>query len=88
MCASSLYGNREISRLANSYVTCAALARVGKVRSRSRLCTTVRSHITTKRVNFIFDADVRSFIDSVSQSHPVRFLEHRIGPKRIIRLIR
>ena len=43
--------------------------------------------ITTKRVNFVFDADVRSFFDSVSQSWLVRFLEHRIGDPRIIRLI-
>ena len=43
--------------------------------------------MTTKRVNFIFDADVRSFFDSVSQSWLVRFLEHRIGDPRIIRLI-
>ena len=43
--------------------------------------------ITTKKVNFIFDADVRSFFDSVSQSWLVRFLEHRIGDPRIIRLI-
>ena len=44
--------------------------------------------ITTRRVNFIFDADVASFLDSVSQNWLVRFVEHRIGDKRIIRLIR
>jgi group II intron reverse transcriptase/maturase len=44
--------------------------------------------ITTRRVNFIFDADVASFFDSVSQNWLVRFVEHRIGDKRIIRLIR
>ena len=44
--------------------------------------------ITTKRVNFIFDADVRSFFDEVSQSWLVRFVEHRVGDPRIIRLIR
>jgi len=44
--------------------------------------------ITTRRVNFIFDADVASFFDSVSKDWLVRFLEHRIGDKRIIRLIR
>jgi group II intron reverse transcriptase/maturase len=43
--------------------------------------------ITTRRVNFIFDADVRSFFDEVSQSWLVRFVEHRIGDPRIIRLI-
>src|SRR5258706_507648 len=44
--------------------------------------------ISTKRVNFIFDADVRSFFDEVSQSWLIRFVEHRIGDPRIIRLIR
>ena len=43
--------------------------------------------ITTRRVNFILDADVRSFFDEVSQSWLVRFVEHRIGDPRIIRLI-
>ena len=44
--------------------------------------------ISTRRVNFILDADVASFFDSVSKDWLVRFVEHRIGDKRIIRLIR
>ena len=43
--------------------------------------------ITTKRVNFILDADIRSFFEEVSQSWLVRFVEHRIGDPHIIRLI-
>ncbi len=43
--------------------------------------------ISRRKVNFILDADIRSFFDSVSQSWLVRFLEHRIGDRRIIRLI-
>src|SRR5215813_12781864 len=43
--------------------------------------------ITTKRVNFILDADIRSFFDEVSQNWLVRFVEHRIGDPRIIRLV-
>jgi RNA-directed DNA polymerase len=43
--------------------------------------------ITRKRVNFILDADIEKFFDSVSQEWLIRFLEHRIGDKRIIRLI-
>jgi RNA-directed DNA polymerase len=39
-------------------------------------------------VNWILDADIRSFFDSVSQEWLVRFLEHRIGDERIIRLVR
>ena len=43
--------------------------------------------ITSRRVNFIFDADVASFFDSISKDWLVRFVEHRIGDLRIIRLI-
>jgi len=43
--------------------------------------------ITDKKVNFILDADVRSFFDEVSQSWLIRFVEHRIGDPRVIRLI-
>src|SRR5207245_8899679 len=34
--------------------------------------------ITGTKVNWILDADIRSFFDSVSQEWLVRFLEHRI----------
>jgi retron-type reverse transcriptase len=38
-------------------------------------------------VNWILDADIRSFFDEVSQDWLVRFVKHRIGDPRIIRLI-
>jgi hypothetical protein len=44
--------------------------------------------ITTRKVNYILDADSRSIFDTDSQDWLVRFVEHRIGDKRIIRLIR
>jgi RNA-directed DNA polymerase len=44
--------------------------------------------INSKKVNYILDADIRSFFDSVSQTWLIRFVEHRIGDRRIIRLIR
>jgi RNA-directed DNA polymerase len=43
--------------------------------------------ITSQKVSFIVDADIRSFFDTVNQQWLIRFLEHRIGDKRIIRLI-
>ena len=43
--------------------------------------------IAKRKVNTILDADIRSFFDSVSWEWLVRFVEHRIGDKRIIRLI-
>lgn len=36
---------------------------------------------------WILDADIRSFFDSISHEWLIRFLEHRIGDRRIIRLI-
>jgi group II intron reverse transcriptase/maturase len=43
--------------------------------------------IESTKVNWILDADIRSFFDEISQEWLVRFLEHRIGDRRIIRLI-
>ena len=40
-----------------------------------------------RKVNWVLDADIRSFFDSVSQEWLVRFTEHRVGDKRMIRLI-
>lgn len=44
--------------------------------------------IGSRKVNFILDADIRAFFDTVSQEWLIRFVEHRIGDQRIIRLIR
>src|ERR1700676_4895343 len=44
--------------------------------------------ISSKKVNHVLDADIRSFFDSVSQEWLVRFLEHRVSDPRVIRLIR
>jgi group II intron reverse transcriptase/maturase len=43
--------------------------------------------ITSTKVNFILDADIRSFFDEVSQPWLLRFLDHRVGDPRIHRLI-
>src|SRR3954451_22460367 len=43
--------------------------------------------ISSKKVNFILDADIQSFFDTVSQEWLIRFVEHRIGDKRIIRQV-
>ena len=39
-------------------------------------------------VNWILDADIRSFFDEIDQKWLVRFLEHRVGDERVIRLVR
>ena len=43
--------------------------------------------IVRRKVNWILDADVHNFFGSVNWEKLVLFLEHRIGDKRIIRLI-
>jgi len=43
--------------------------------------------IHSKKVSYILDADIRSFFDEISWEWLVHFLEHRIGDRRIIRLI-
>jgi RNA-directed DNA polymerase len=43
--------------------------------------------ITSKKVNFILDADIQGFFDAVSQTWLIRFLEHRIADPRTLRLI-
>ena len=43
--------------------------------------------IQRKRVNWILDADIRGFFDQMSHEWTVKFVEHRIGDPRIIRLI-
>ncbi len=44
--------------------------------------------ISRKAVNWIVDADIRSFFDTVNHDWLIRFVEHRIGDQRILRLIR
>ncbi len=43
--------------------------------------------IDQRKVNWIIDADIQNFFGAVGQEWLLRFLEHRIGDKRIIRLI-
>ncbi|WP_345769889.1 group II intron reverse transcriptase/maturase [Skermanella aerolata] len=43
--------------------------------------------ISSTKVNYILDCDLRTFFDSVSQEWLVRFLNHRIGDPRITHLI-
>ena len=40
-----------------------------------------------KKVNWVLDADIRGFFDSVDHAWLVKFVEHRIADRRIVRLI-
>jgi group II intron reverse transcriptase/maturase len=43
--------------------------------------------IRTKRVNWVLDADIQSFFDTLDHGWLVKFVEHRIADRRIVRLI-
>ncbi len=44
--------------------------------------------IEKKRVKWVLDADLRDFFGSLEHEQLIRFVEHRIGDKRVVRLIR
>ena len=43
--------------------------------------------IVRKKVYWILDLDIRSFFDNLQHDWLVRFVEHRVGDKRVVRLI-
>jgi len=44
--------------------------------------------IVTKNVNWVLDADIRDFFGSMSHEWLMKFVEHRIADRRMLRLIR
>jgi RNA-directed DNA polymerase len=44
--------------------------------------------LTEKKVNWVLDADIRGFFDTIDHRWMIKFLEHRIADKRVLRLIR
>jgi len=44
--------------------------------------------LLTKKVNWVLDADIRGFFDNLSHGWLVRFIEHRVADRRVVRLIR
>jgi RNA-directed DNA polymerase len=43
--------------------------------------------IHRRKVNWVLDADIRSFFDTLDHGWLVKFLEHRIADRRVVRLI-
>jgi RNA-directed DNA polymerase len=43
--------------------------------------------IKTKKVNWVLDADIRSFFDTLKHEWLVKFVEHRVADRRVVRLI-
>jgi group II intron reverse transcriptase/maturase len=44
--------------------------------------------ITKRKVNWIIDADIRGFFDNISHEWLMKFLEHRIADRRMLRLLK
>lgn len=44
--------------------------------------------ICRRKVNWILDADIQSFFDRIDHDWMMRFMEHRIGDKRLLRVVR
>jgi group II intron reverse transcriptase/maturase len=43
--------------------------------------------LTRKHVNYVVDADIRGFFDSISHEWMLQFVQHRVADRRILRLI-
>jgi group II intron reverse transcriptase/maturase len=43
--------------------------------------------IETRRVNWVLDADIQGFFDTLNHEWLVRFIEHRVADRRVVRLI-
>src|SRR6202171_1551311 len=43
--------------------------------------------LTRKRVNYVLDADIRGFFDTLSHEWMLQFVQHRVADRRILRLI-
>lgn len=57
-------------------------------RSQHRALDALFVGITTRKVNWIIDADIRGFFDNISHEWLMKFLEHRISDRRMLRLLK
>ena len=57
-------------------------------RSAHQALRTVREAITTEPVNWVLDADIRRYFDSVDHDWLMRMVAHRIADPRVLQLIR
>lgn len=56
-------------------------------RSQHHALDALAAGIGTKKVNWVLDADIRGFFDAIDHGWLVKFVEHRIGDRRVVRLI-
>jgi RNA-directed DNA polymerase len=56
-------------------------------RSQHRALDALYTGLLTKKVNWVLDLDIRGFFDAISHTWMVKFIEHRIADRRVVRLI-
>jgi len=56
-------------------------------RSQHQALDALTTGIMTKKVNWVLDADVRAFFDTLVHEWLVKFVEHRVADRRVVRLI-
>ncbi len=56
-------------------------------RSPHRALDALEIAIVTRKVNWVLDADIRGFFDTLDHGWLVKFVEHRVGDQRVVRLI-
>jgi hypothetical protein len=56
-------------------------------RSQHNALDALYTGLLTKKVNWVLDLDIRSFFDALSHEWLVKFVEHRVADRRVVRLI-
>jgi RNA-directed DNA polymerase len=56
-------------------------------RSQHNALDALYTGLLTKNVNWVLDVDIRGFFDAISHEWLVKFVEHRIADRRVVRLI-
>jgi len=57
-------------------------------RSQHNALDALYTGLLTRKVNWVLDADIRGFFDAIDHEWLVKFVEHRIADKRVVRHIR
>lgn len=57
-------------------------------RSQHNALDALYTGLLTRKVNWVLDADIRGFFDTIDHEWLVKFVEHRIADRRVVRLIR
>lgn len=56
-------------------------------RNQHKALAALQNGIVTRKVSWVLDADISDFYDSINHEWLVKFIEHRIADKRVVRLI-